>query len=342
MSATVRGYAFFVSGTDTSNAFTLSMYDPTAGIWSALLLPHWHLWPAAVGVKDLLVVAGGVDLMGTDSTDSVDVFNVTSRIWSYYRLSQPRGQLAAVVVRDCVLFAGGMVNQTEPSCVVDVWNVTSNTWFSSLTTPSLVQNLSLARGGLGGGSTGIAVFYGGGGGTAATTNAVDTFGLACSLDADCDDGEFCNGQETCSPRGVCINGSPPCRLWDPCKNNCHEQNRWDSSLSFAGFFPQFCLITRFRTCFNPQGWDCSTGFCTGGAVCDGVGSCVTMNVCKSQCMSVCQNGACAPDPAGTPCDGRGISACDGITRRILVITTDNTPMFLCCSSGVCARRQRNL
>ncbi|RME28322.1 MAG: hypothetical protein D6806_03035, partial [Deltaproteobacteria bacterium] len=45
--------------------------------------------------------------------------------------------------------------------------------------------------------------------------AIRVFG--CSTDADCDNGLFCDGQETCS-NGDCVAGSPPCG------GNCDEQH----------------------------------------------------------------------------------------------------------------------
>ena len=41
-----------------------------------------------------------------------------------------------------------------------------------------------------------------------TTTTTTLSGGGCSVDADCDDGEACNGFETCNPGGNCVSGTP--------------------------------------------------------------------------------------------------------------------------------------
>jgi len=44
--------------------------------------------------------------------------------------------------------------------------------------------------------------------------------LWCTIDADCDDGLFCNGVETCNAAtGKCQSGSDPCRVSETCNDN---------------------------------------------------------------------------------------------------------------------------
>ncbi|MBW2969587.1 hypothetical protein KY319_00490 [Candidatus Woesearchaeota archaeon] len=47
----------------------------------------------------------------------------------------------------------------------------------------------------------------------------------CTNNSDCDDGNWCNGQETCDPTGVCQPGTPPnCDDGNPCTNDYCESN----------------------------------------------------------------------------------------------------------------------
>ncbi len=48
---------------------------------------------------------------------------------------------------------------------------------------------------------------------------------SCNNNSDCDDGNFCNGQETCDAQGVCHPGTPPnCDDGNPCTNDYCENN----------------------------------------------------------------------------------------------------------------------
>ncbi|MCH8146897.1 MAG: IPTL-CTERM sorting domain-containing protein [Planctomycetes bacterium] len=44
----------------------------------------------------------------------------------------------------------------------------------------------------------------------------------CTVDADCDDGRFCTGQETCDPIVCCKAGTPPCRTYEGFVAPCDE------------------------------------------------------------------------------------------------------------------------
>ncbi|MFH1108835.1 MAG: DNRLRE domain-containing protein [Planctomycetota bacterium] len=61
-------------------------------------------------------------------------------------------------------------------------------------------------------------------GSSATASAVWTFSSSgsCAVTADCDDGKFCNGSETCGPASVCQPGIDPCpgQLCDETANLC--------------------------------------------------------------------------------------------------------------------------
>src|SRR6185436_14133485 len=45
---------------------------------------------------------------------------------------------------------------------------------------------------------------------------------SCATDAQCDDGAFCNGRETCPSGGICRSGTPPCSV--ATGQTCDEAN----------------------------------------------------------------------------------------------------------------------
>ncbi|MCH7926348.1 MAG: hypothetical protein IIC51_12520, partial [Planctomycetes bacterium] len=68
---------------------------------------------------------------------------------------------------------------------------------------------------------------------------------ACGSDADCDDGVFCNGTETCGTgRGECSDGTPPCPPQDTCDEGAQTCIEPDPCISYrpgpigGSFFPQ--------------------------------------------------------------------------------------------------------
>ena len=73
--------------------------------------------------------------------------------------------------------------------------------------------------------------------------------VVCTNDADCDDGSFCNGQESCDvATGRCLPGTPPCATFEgyvaPCNDNldlCTEPDpcfTWIAGAVSGYFFPE--------------------------------------------------------------------------------------------------------
>ncbi|MCH9001504.1 MAG: thrombospondin type 3 repeat-containing protein, partial [Planctomycetes bacterium] len=73
--------------------------------------------------------------------------------------------------------------------------------------------------------------------------------VVCTNDADCDDGFFCNGQESCDvATGLCLPGTRPCTTFEgyvaPCNDNldiCKELNpcvTWQAGSESGYFFPE--------------------------------------------------------------------------------------------------------
>jgi len=106
---------------------------------------------------------------------------------------------------------------------------------------------------------------------------------ACGLQAqgaDCDDGIYCNGTDSCDSDGVCVHAGSPCPETE-C-NHCQE----------AG-----------QGCHDPKGAPCTAqgAACISGASCDGVGDCLgtpddsycTSNQLGERCLP-----QCSPDASG--------------------------------------------
>jgi uncharacterized repeat protein (TIGR01451 family) len=125
-----------------------------------------------------------------------------------------------------------------------------------------------------------------------TSNSQD-FGFApldCTLDADCDDGLFCNGAETCVANG-CVAGTNPCLGGDVCGNVCNEA---------------------VDNCLVPSGTVCraAAGVCDVAEACDGVSTSCPANgfvTAGTQCRAsagVCDVAeTCTGSSATCPVDG---------------------------------------
>ncbi len=123
----------------------------------------------------------------------------------------------------------------------------------------------------------------------------------CQSNAECDDGNYCNGVETCSlATGQCLAGQPPsCDDGNPCTadscstatNSCvHDPNPSNGSPCSAG---EFCVV----------GKTCSNGVCSGGAPrsCDDGLAC-TSEVCNEAlhaCVTTCTAQPCWVTPLGS-------------------------------------------
>ena len=73
----------------------------------------------------------------------------------------------------------------------------------------------------------------------------------CGRDADCSDGLFCTGAETCVDN-VCIPGSPPCALDDPCIEGSQLCTSDIPTLSQWGLIAMTLLLLTAATCILKQ------------------------------------------------------------------------------------------
>jgi hypothetical protein len=211
------------SGTDTDINIinTVDIYNATSGIWTTASLSVARAGVAAVSVKDLVLFGGGFsnltyyyssDTLTVEPSNAVDIFNATSGAWTTASLSIARFELAAASVKDLVLFGGGTSNGTNYYNIVDIYNATSGVWTTA--------SLSVARYFLAAASVKDLVLFGGGL-NYNSSNTVDIFTPYCTSNAECDDGIFCNGIETCQG-GSCFSSGNPCLSGATCKNTCNE------------------------------------------------------------------------------------------------------------------------
>jgi hypothetical protein len=122
---------------------------------------------------------------------------------------------------------------------------------------------------------------------------------ACRTDAECDDGNGCNGSETCGPDGVCISGVPP---------DCADD---------VGCTIDRCNPLDGSCAHVPDDADCSDGsFCNGEERCDARRGCLPGAApdcsdrigCTSDRCDAARD-ACVHEPDDAPCDDAQF--CDG-------------------------------
>jgi len=138
LAATSSGDLVFFGGgyKGTGASDLVDICNATSGSWTTatLSIPRYGL--AATSAGSLVFFAGGLN--GT-FFNTVDIYNMSNGSWSTATLSQARCCLAATSVGNLVLFGGGLNgtlnNPADIFNVVDVHNVTSNTW----TTATLSQ-----------------------------------------------------------------------------------------------------------------------------------------------------------------------------------------------------------
>jgi hypothetical protein len=124
---------------------------------------RWRL--ASTSSGELVFFGGGFNTTARPS-DRVDIYNVTSGIWTTSTLSIPRGSLTATSSQNLVFFGGGR-NQTTFYDQVDICNTLNGSWST--------ETLSQPRFGLTATSVGNLVLFGGGDNSNGPSNVVDVF-----------------------------------------------------------------------------------------------------------------------------------------------------------------------
>ncbi len=151
----------------------------------------------------------------------------------------------------------------------------------------------------------------------------------CTVNADCSDGLFCNGVETCNS-GTCVAGSDPCP-----GQGCDETN--DVCVPIVCNNNGTCESG--EDCFNCPN-DCVSGS-TSGAVC-GNGICEAGN--GEDCVSCAQDcrGVQSGKPGNRYCcgdgDGQNPVTCSDArctASGFMCTTTPNPPGSFCCGDALC-------
>jgi len=185
LATSVGPYALFAAGSNASGngpSNWVDIYDSSTNQWSNATLSVARWYAAATSLGDYAIFAGGSDDQGNISAQ-VDLFRGSTQQWSTATLSVPRWGLAAASLNSTqaalfggdsglAIFAGGFLDTftTPPmnySAVVDVFDPTSGTWFTT--------TLSQKRGDIASASLGDLAVFAGGWNPSADSRVVDIF-----------------------------------------------------------------------------------------------------------------------------------------------------------------------
>jgi len=133
---------FFAGGFDWTQSFaTVDIYSTLTNQWTVKQLSVDRFDMAAVSYGSKVLFAGGCGFPQFPNItwyDIVDIYDTLTGQWSAAYLSQPREGMAATVVNDLAIFAGGNTGNVTTTDVVDIYNFTTDTW--STTTLSLARS----------------------------------------------------------------------------------------------------------------------------------------------------------------------------------------------------------
>ena len=140
--ATAKDKIFFAGGWSSSGPISslVNIYNITSKTWSAAELSEPREYITAVANGNKVFFAGGIiayDDFGGGSilSDAVDIYDVEMDIWTQAHLSIEGVGMAATVVDDKILFAGGS-DSSNRGTRVDIYDQSSGEW----TTASLSEN----------------------------------------------------------------------------------------------------------------------------------------------------------------------------------------------------------
>ena len=108
---------------------------------------------AATSVGTLALFAGGEGAGGAHS-DTVDIYDDSTGLWTTSNLSLARRDIAAVTLGSKAIFAGGLILPFGSTDVVDIYDSLTDTWTTDV--------LSISRALLGGASVGHEALFAGG------------------------------------------------------------------------------------------------------------------------------------------------------------------------------------
>lgn len=80
------------------------------------------------------------------ASDRVDIYDVSSGVWTTARLSEARYNLAAAAVGNMIIFAGGATDN-QISRTIDIYEVSNNTWTTAQLSKPILGFVSAAAAG---------------------------------------------------------------------------------------------------------------------------------------------------------------------------------------------------
>ncbi len=146
------------NGTLNVASSRVDIYNYSTNTWTTAELSQARYQMATVVSGNKIFFAGGLN-GSPNSISTVDIYDVVTDTWSVAHLSQGRAALSAAAAGNKVLFAGGFyfLNNFGDllfSSVVDIYDVSTNTWSTS--------SLSIPRGMLTATAAGNKIYFAGG------------------------------------------------------------------------------------------------------------------------------------------------------------------------------------
>jgi len=222
-----RGSVFVVGGSTGAsrhNGTPLAAneaFDMEAGTWvprAPMPIPMMDIYSTTYFPDTgKIYVIGGFD--GVAVTGTVQIYDPVDDAWTPGApMPTPRSNLVSGICGERIYAVGGF-NGSGTFRTNEAYDPFTDTWVAGAPLAPLA-NAELSSQFI---STGAEMFAIGGLSGRFTSNRVFTCTPVCATDADCDDGLFCNGAETCDPLGACRPGTPPCADADPCTTiTCDE------------------------------------------------------------------------------------------------------------------------
>ena len=131
-SASCGSKIFFAGGYDENVAFDIvDIYDTLTKEWSVAHLSDARFSLSTISHGDTVMFAGGVQrIQDSDPVfkNTVDIYNTKTGKWTVDHLSLARMGIAASVVGDLAIFAGGMDSTFKTLNRIDIYNFKTKTW----------------------------------------------------------------------------------------------------------------------------------------------------------------------------------------------------------------------
>lgn len=137
-SASCKSKIFFAGGYDENISYdNIDIYDTLTKEWSVAHLSVDRFSLSAISHGDTVMFAGGVQFKSDVNPvfkNTIDIYNSKTGVWTVDHLSIARMGMAASVVGDLAIFAGGMdyvaggTNAFKTLNRVDIYNFSTKTW----------------------------------------------------------------------------------------------------------------------------------------------------------------------------------------------------------------------